>query len=93
MRARGCDMALLTLALCYMPASWLVDCKSLAHSMMSQRMKSNETLLIVFIQIQLTYVPICMSLLFICTVFVKHIVNFQVLWHRVALPASSLIEL
>jgi len=56
-------------------------------------MKSNETVLIVFIQIQLTYVPICMSLLFKFTMFVKRIVSLQGLWHRVALAASSLIEL
>jgi len=65
-----CDVALLALALllCYMATFWLVDFKSLAHSMMQQRMKSNEMVLIVFIQIQLMHVPICMSLLFKSTV-------------------------
>jgi hypothetical protein len=87
-------MALLALALllCYMPAFWLVDYKSLSHSMMPQQMKSNETI-IVFIQVQLTHVPICMSLLFKCTVFVKYIVSLQGLWHGVALAALLLIEL
>jgi hypothetical protein len=92
-RARAHDMALLALALllCYMPTFWLVDCKSLAHSMMPQWMKSSET--IVFIQVQLTYVPIRVSLFFKCTVFVKRIVNLLGLWPRVALAASLLIEL